>query len=58
MAQLSQKIVHPTGVVRKDVIGSSELQEEGHVAEPVATSEVNREHVVTHIHEFITPQSG
>ena len=56
--QLSRKIIHPTGAARKDVVASSGLQEEGHVVEPVATCEVTREHVVTHVQEFITPQSG
>ena len=55
--QLSREIVHPKGAARKDVVGSRGLQEEGHVVEPVATSEVNAEHVVTHVHELISPQS-
>ena len=54
-AQLPRKIVHPTGAAREDVVGSRELQTQGHVVDPVATSEVNN---VTHVHEFVTPQSG
>ena len=52
--QLPREVVHPAGAARK--VGASGVQAEGHVVEPVATSEVNApEHVVTHVHELITP---